>query len=656
MLPADQQQRKRRKVPDEQAPQKMTQKPLAATLQQFLQAPTEFAPTQEMVHDYIDDEGSTALVQAIKMISADAVEALIGAGADPNKATKKGVTPISAAAHKGNVPIMKILLRGGAQVNLVNPSGSSALIQASHFGHLEAVRVLIGFGAYVDFPNRKGTTALMRASQEGHVEISKLLIQSGANVNRRNNEGMNALMLASQRGHASMVSLLIRNGAAVDAQTTQGSTALMLACKRGHEEVVKVLISMGAEIYMKDCRMRTARDTAIRRHHDGLLRWLDSQVQIRIIRSCLRRRRNNVLLRLRDQYAAGQLDCSHIWAAYNQETKPAPTAPPTEAAPRTLDRMQGVIQPSIPGYTPDQWPLLLTKCLDLPEGVYRNIIEYLPAPRIWAWTLARLKERASLNPQQAVHDSCVIVDEILTDMCVFAGPHQKLHMIRVARSPHTHEALRTSFAMPDELLASLVEWSDIQSLQARLPENELNLKPFTARKMLLVAGHLVHWYTRHTRSRSIRPVDKRRQQPANRKRTARQTSAEEMELNNQSDREDAAHRQTDSSESIMPNSDAEDNVMSNRTLESYFEEALDISQPVPMMLTSTAVARIPDGTNRNMAIAPVFEGEGEDDDEEDESVAQVGGSDADEVEVRVDLDDEVDIEAGVDDVLALAQL
>lgn len=80
------------------------------------------------------EEGSTALVQAIKLLNIDAVEVLLQAGADPNKATKKGVTPISAAAHKGQVAIMTLLLNGGAQVNLVNPSGSSALIQASHFG------------------------------------------------------------------------------------------------------------------------------------------------------------------------------------------------------------------------------------------------------------------------------------------------------------------------------------------------------------------------------------------------------------------------------------------------------------------------------------------------------------------------------------------
>jgi ankyrin repeat protein len=53
------------------------------------------------------------------------------AGADPNFANKKGVTPISAAAHKGNIEIMQSLINTGSNVNALNSSGSTALIQVS---------------------------------------------------------------------------------------------------------------------------------------------------------------------------------------------------------------------------------------------------------------------------------------------------------------------------------------------------------------------------------------------------------------------------------------------------------------------------------------------------------------------------------------------
>lgn len=58
-----------------------------------------------------------------------ALEKLLKIGADPNSPSNKGVTPISAAAHKGNILMMQLLIDFGAAVNSLNTSGSTALIQ-----------------------------------------------------------------------------------------------------------------------------------------------------------------------------------------------------------------------------------------------------------------------------------------------------------------------------------------------------------------------------------------------------------------------------------------------------------------------------------------------------------------------------------------------
>src|SRR3546814_19311289 len=94
-------------------------------------------------------------------------------------------------------------------------------------------------------------------------------------------------------------------------------------------------------------------------------------------------------------------------------------------------------------------------------------------------------------------------------------------------------------------------------------------------------------------------MEKKRQQQQTRKRSSRPNSLEDLERNTPSDRDDASHRSTDSSESVLPNSDVEDCAMSNRTLESLFEDTLDISEPVPMILTSTAADRLPTSTSQN---------------------------------------------------------
>ncbi len=76
---------------------------------------------------YRQDE--SLLTHCIKLQNMKAVDVLLKCGASPNQPSKKGVTPISAASHKGNVLIMQVLIDSGANVNAVNNSGSTALIQ-----------------------------------------------------------------------------------------------------------------------------------------------------------------------------------------------------------------------------------------------------------------------------------------------------------------------------------------------------------------------------------------------------------------------------------------------------------------------------------------------------------------------------------------------
>lgn len=506
----------------------------------FLEDPSQFSPRAFLVNTYIEDD--TILTHAVKTQNIVAVLSLIKAGIDANVPNKKGVTPISAAAHKGNIVIMQALIDANAAVNALNTSGSTALIQASHFGHADAVRLLLRHNASSDFANLKGTTALMRASQEGHVPISKLLILSGADVNRKNHEGMNALMLSSQRGHADMVLLLIKAGASMDEQTSQGSTALMLACKRGHDKVVEVLVSMGAEIFMKDCRGRTARDTATRRQHLSLLRWLDSQVQVSRIQDHQRKQRSVLLARMRMAHRNGNLKLapeeqrvatliqSVLQEGTNNRSSTSSTSSDSNSSinsfftssilSNTLTEDMAVagkvvaeilnpvadmpaasppLRQKQPKYADWMWPMLLQRCMNLPPGIFEKITEMLPAPRVWQWSLWRLRRRCKVAPQQAVADLCVMMDEILVDMNLFAEKNQTTLLAKLARNPQIHKALIADRGMPAGLLEMLITWSDVQSLASRASELEVNFKAALARKLLAIGMLLFKWQ-RHLNS------------------------------------------------------------------------------------------------------------------------------------------------------------
>lgn len=416
--------------------------------------------------------------------------------------------------------------------------------------------VLLEAKANPDFANSKGTTALMRASQEGHVDITRALIDAGVDVNRRNHEGMNALMLASQRGHADIVMILIEAGATKDEQTAQGSTALMLACKRGHEKCVEVLVSMGAEIFMRDRRYRTARDTALRRSHHGLLVWLDTQVQVLKIQERHQVKRMEVIKEIRHAFVHGKLQlcpmenfvCELVTAV--KDTSAASKAAPAvssmwnekkktrliqqeqliadflqsashlpihaKSPEKTLQVIRSVLAgdyaaaaQSVPLYrnssrpasrvrdhTDWLWPMMFQRALTLPPGVFEHVMEYLPLPRVWSWSLSHMLRRCRLAPQQTVSDLAILIDEILRDSCIVGDDEQKNILVKIARSPQLHELFMEYYSITPSFLEKLCAWSDIQSTISRLSPNEteIEFKFPLARQLLHTAIYIFRWF------------------------------------------------------------------------------------------------------------------------------------------------------------------
>jgi ankyrin repeat protein len=472
------------------------------------------------------------LTHCIKLQSIKAVEVLLKCGADANQQNRKGVAPISVAAHKGNVPILKLLIQFGGVVNAINNSSSIALIQAAHFGHVEAVKLLLAHHSNADYANAKGTTALMRAAQEGHLEISQLLIGVGVDVNRRNHEGMNALMLASQRGHADIVMRLIKANAVMDEQTAQGSTALMLACKRGHERCVEVLVTMGAEIFLRDRHFCSAKDTAMKRNHLHLLPLLDTQFQVRRIQEIKHRQRSLLIVDLRRAYLQGRLQLVETELSVHNlieatrvttidKLRAQTSLFKLEAAQKTIEAFhanQGFILrsgtlvskdsksamqfiqnsvsqshhesliskiPSFPSslipakkvsdYADWQWVSLLYRCMSLPEGVFELVMDMLPLPRVWHWTLDRLARRCKLAPQQAMLDMSVMMDEILADSVIVEDRHQCNLLVKLNRAPYVSPSSLTSRILNYFLLYNVCYVSCCLSVLSMSFSNSFNL-------------------------------------------------------------------------------------------------------------------------------------------------------------------------------------
>lgn len=131
----------------------------------------------------------------------------------PSDRDTDGVTPLMAAAHRGDHLLVRSLLGGGADPDAQDNVGYTALMYASNSGHDEVVRALIESGADTNTADRQVSTPLMFASQHDHLGIVRQLLAAGADPNARGDHGLTALGLAQQNGHDRTAAVLIAAGA-----------------------------------------------------------------------------------------------------------------------------------------------------------------------------------------------------------------------------------------------------------------------------------------------------------------------------------------------------------------------------------------------------------------------------------------------------------
>src|SRR6185437_7278456 len=122
------------------------------------------------------DAGITALHWCTGDI--DKVRLLLDQGADVNKATLLGRTPLLvAAATSGTLETIQLLVQKGADINAADTSGYTPLIAAASIDNAEAAKLFIDRGASVNAENKSGdiATALMGAAHNANLDLTRLL-------------------------------------------------------------------------------------------------------------------------------------------------------------------------------------------------------------------------------------------------------------------------------------------------------------------------------------------------------------------------------------------------------------------------------------------------------------------------------------------------
>jgi ankyrin repeat protein len=223
-------------------------------------------------------DGTTALHWASYHDDVRTVEMLIRAGANVNKATDAGITPLwIACSTNSSAALVDRLLVAGANPNLAPNTGETPLMWCARAGALESVKDLVAHQAQVDAREKSSDqTALMWAAAARHPEVVKTLLEVGADprartkvtselvykgfryitappahaegiIDHAKRGGFTPLLFAAQQGDRLSAEALISADADINDADASGASVLLVATHSGHGDLAQLLLDRGAD-------------------------------------------------------------------------------------------------------------------------------------------------------------------------------------------------------------------------------------------------------------------------------------------------------------------------------------------------------------------------------------------------------------------------
>ena len=183
--------------------------------------------------DQVDSRGRTALFWVAKRGDSSTTYLLLRSGADVNKSTPSGYSPLLAAIESRNQSCIRTILEYGPHITLSNKQGWLPIHLSYYYGsEVDIVESLLDDGINVDVKTTfDHFTPLMLAAQESHLRIIEYLIFRDANLNLTNQDGETALLLIIPQNDPEPISLLLRNGADHSVRSKTGENLLHYAAQ-----------------------------------------------------------------------------------------------------------------------------------------------------------------------------------------------------------------------------------------------------------------------------------------------------------------------------------------------------------------------------------------------------------------------------------------
>lgn len=197
--------------------------------------------------DRILDEttGKTLLIEAVMQNDSARVAALLKAGANPDKATKEGKTPLHYAARLGFTRIAAKLLDAGAQANPRGTKLETPLFDALFLDDpLPMLDLLLSRGANAGIQNALQETPLHAALADGKdIAVVKRLLSAMENADVQDEKGMTPFLLACRQGRRDAVESFVFERVNLYNTDRQGNTCLHLAAENPDGEAARFLLA-----------------------------------------------------------------------------------------------------------------------------------------------------------------------------------------------------------------------------------------------------------------------------------------------------------------------------------------------------------------------------------------------------------------------------
>ncbi len=200
-----------------------------------------------------NDEDEIPLVIACQYPSDEIVIKLLDRGAAVDGRAKYGITPLMAAAAKGDGRKVNILMEYGANPNLQDEMGKTALMHGVENLNFDSVSTLLELRKLdLSLADKKGKTAFIYALESKNSDMLVLFLQKGIKVDKRDKNAQKLFLKSVKNSDMNTAHMLLGYGLTFESDDPDGQKALVNAVKANKLDEVELLLAAGISPNTRD--------------------------------------------------------------------------------------------------------------------------------------------------------------------------------------------------------------------------------------------------------------------------------------------------------------------------------------------------------------------------------------------------------------------